>query len=1049
MQHTHGKLVFADILVRAAQNKPALCYVMTDTTGPMADRFDPQRQSLDLLNPGRKAAGELLEVYVQSMLKPFGQLAAPRKDLSQLCNATQIELELIDDCDQLDEFTAVLQLTTDSSVRFDDTTTITCDSSAWPGNVVADGPEVEWIINDCARTGQYMLSYYATVSGAYDLSITSLGLVIQTSSDNVPPWNFEWYMPVQMIIYPADMSAEISQAVINELAFTQHSTITVQGLDRFGNQLVEHTGESAGLLAVLQTSCDKPPVQFSFVYDDTSQQTGLFRATVTPNFGGPVTIFLMYDPTRSVFSNVPTRGPVDAHTRTLFMGPAGALISVGGMFYTRIALLGSSDSLPNTGMTVGGTSTNIPMLGACEWTDGWTAEVMCKWDSRSVEEDTVLSHDWTYPRSVSFYVGDMTEVDSRWYVRARGGPIIHDYTFTEVDFANATMGNFTTTWELPAGEYTVYLENPNFATNDMGVQIVDELGVVIRQLNMAGAENYDFRIMLQPSRLTNCGIAPSKAEVTGSLAQTAHIAQSSVSIRYHSSTDPLFAGLDTTEWHRSVNTRSFFYYPPPTMHSVNPTSVAYTNNSWSHTYVPTTGGMPLSIYGEGFDNGDGAVKSYYLCVFADFDCTRAAARGGQVVEDPTHNWEYGDQGCHTWEPRLDNTKTIESHPDSLWITTATYIDDTEVQCETPPVDGGDTGRARVMLTMNSQELPPSELFVEFFGLYNVTDPLVSPISGEKTVQIKLVNGPDTENAWCKVWYRGSENVEGMPSVPAVRINNETMACITPNALEQTTSARRMNMENQYNPISISFDNEVFSAPSYFLYFAQPDIGKVFPPIGPTGGMTPIRIELQAGTKYDRPTEGYTALDYHPITNLDGIVPRCLFKRTPSLNARNRGVFYERGWSPDLDVTGPAVWRFEMTTDEESGIEYESQQIMCLTPGNPNPGSYYYLEVSLDFGQTYCYENGQKATDPPKFRYFADTQVVTEDRMRSYNSATFFRTAASDRVDWDSTVEVWFTYSCGYSPMYASFIRSALDPGWRPCPCGHSNRSKLSQPDLQV
>ena len=94
--------------------------------------------------------------------------------------------------------------------------------------------------------------------------------------------------------------------------------------------------------------------------------------------------------------------------------------------------------------------------------------------------------------------------------------------------------------------------------------------------------------------------------------------------------------------------------------------------------------MPLSIRGTGLDNGDGAVKNYYLCVFADFDCSRAHTRAGMASYD-SHEWEYGDHGCHTYEPTLDNGKQLLSHPTSLWITPATFIDDTEVQCDTPVV----------------------------------------------------------------------------------------------------------------------------------------------------------------------------------------------------------------------------------------------------------------------------------------------------------------------------------------------------------------------------
>eukprot|EP01050_Picozoa_sp_SAG11_P003619 SAG11_NODE_209_length_12331_cov_3.126226_2_plen_551_part_00 len=282
--------------------------------------------------------------------------------------------------------------------------------------------------------------------------------------------------------------------------------------------------------------------------------------------------------------------------------------------------------------------------------------------------------------------------------------------------------------------------------------------------------------------------------------------------------------------------------------------------------------------------------------------------------------------------------------------------------------------------------------------------------------------------------------EDLHRFSAIRVDNDTLSCQTPNVLLISDSSVPRNV---YVPISISFDGEIYSTPSYFVYFAQPDIGRLYPPVGVTGGNSMIRIELAAGERYDRPLDGFIALDFKPIQHLTQ--PKCLFKRAASTNRFQRGLFYECGYgcemdtedtcsieacnppTPDSDLLA-AQWAFESREDEITGQPYISQQIMCRTPGNPNPGSYYYLEVSLDNGETYCYEDGQKSSDAPKFRYFADTQIVTEDRETGYNAQTFFRTAASDRKDWDSKVEIRFQYSCGYSPSYSSFIRCKFDDG---------------------
>jgi hypothetical protein len=962
-----------EVLARAAQNKPALCYVITKEVGPPEMRMLDLSQ--DLLNPYNKAAGDVMGITVQSITKT----GDPRAYLSELCSQEQIDSMDTMACDQLDEFNVVLELKSDSRVRFSGTTTITCDETS----DTSDPPDPEWIPNNCGRTGQYKLSYYATVSGIYELQVTSLGLLIQTSSESIPPHDFTEYMPYEVSIYPAAMAAGTSRAEVDQLSYTSTADVVVSGFDTYGNRLAQDGGEHIGLKVVLQTSCDTPSVEFSFHYDDTAPEPGTFRSSISPNFGGPVTVTILYNPTLD-FTDVEYQDYI-----------------VGGVAHHRIAKLGVANALPNTGMIDGGTITNIPLLGACDWTGGWVPEVQCSWDG--VDVASTITDDWTFPRQIQVKVSGMQAAGSSWYVRStRSSTRLAEHTVLDSDLANTTAVQLV--WALPAGQYVAHFENPSKGT--MHVEISDEIGNLLRSIDMSGVSLLDTETFVyEASRLVNCGPSPSLFDITGSEASVAFVAAAGVSIQYSGTTDTLFSELDSSAVYESKNTRPYYYYPPPVLTRISSVvgGISAGNDTWSHTYAPTTGGMPLTLHGSGFDNGIGAVKDYYLCVFADFDCKRA--RGAD-----SHDWEYGDHGCHVYEPILNNERRLTYHPPTLWITPATFVSDAEVTCLTPVVSV--TGKARVLLTMNSQELPNADYFIEFFQLVNVTNPEVSPIGGGMDVNITLLSGPPTMGAWCKVWFEGQVGDEGTEPTPGLRLDNQTILCTTPNSINIPVQKMPRNV---YVPMSISFDGNIYSTPSYFLYFAQPDISRIYPPVGPTGGGTPISIELLAGPRYDRPMDQppFVAVDFRPLMDPRLSQPRCLFKRSASTQKKNRG----------LSIESHAEWAIEERMDNSDPPQpYLSQQIRCETPSNPNPGSYYFLEVSLDYGATYCYENGGKQQDPPKFRYFADTMIKTEDPERNYNSAVTFRTKASDKLDWDASVDVWFEYSCGYSHQYASFAR---------------------------
>ena len=83
------------------------------------------------------------------------------------------------------------------------------------------------------------------------------------------------------------------------------------------------------------------------------------------------------------------------------------------------------------------------------------------------------------------------------------------------------------------------------------------------------------------------------------------------------------------------------------------------------------------------------------------------------------------------------------------------------------------------------------------------------------------------------------------------------------------------------------DGETFTQPAGFFYYAQPDVTQLFPPVGPTSGGTPLRLELMAGERYNVPALNLLAFDYS--FGGDQYRPKCLFKNQAGLV---RGTFFE-------------------------------------------------------------------------------------------------------------------------------------------------------------
>jgi hypothetical protein len=86
-----------------------------------------------------------------------------------------------------------------------------------------------------------------------------------------------------------------SVAEAGDLAYTTYSAVTVYGLDRYGNQILGNENEADGLIVKLQTACDKPAVLFYFIWESDNTIPGTFSTVVSPNYGGPVTVSVLYN----------------------------------------------------------------------------------------------------------------------------------------------------------------------------------------------------------------------------------------------------------------------------------------------------------------------------------------------------------------------------------------------------------------------------------------------------------------------------------------------------------------------------------------------------------------------------------------------------------------------------------------------------------------------------------------------------------------------------------------------------------------------------------
>ena len=412
-------------------------------------------------------------------------------------------------------------------------------------------------------------------------------------------------------------------------------------------------------------------------------------------------------------------------------------------------------------------------------------------------------------------------------------------------------------------------------------------------------------------------------------------------------------------------------------------------------FIPTTAvGDPhiptlLSIVATELNNGAGADKTGFACMF--------------------------------------NGTSVSSQPPLY--RSATYLSETELECTTPNFAGNDPDRYELLLSKNGQHFSPTGKVIQTFAAAQI-QPTLAAVQGDTDVEIEISNGfatmlpsvfcrfgdwswPDTavdRDAPVAGLSRQPTNALQMPLAGSVGDvvaatwvadgNREVWRCPVP----EIQDAKTIKDRNVETPVRISYDGKAWTNAVDLFYFDQPDVEIPQPPIGPTGGGTLIELRLSGNNVAGTPRA------YH--LRRDEFAARCLFSEL------SRVVVYDYVDANGVVTTREARGDATVVVGNQNAVS-----LRCTTPPNPQPGSKYDLDISLDGGLTWAYDSdstsGRVLPSPPDFSYYAETAVVTQDATTNYDSSNYFR----GRIDRsDGQVDVRFQYSCGYTTAYTELAK---------------------------
>ena len=458
------------IRLRAATNKPRFCYVLSRDRGPQNDRWHDF--STDLLNEDSKVVGQNLTITVQSMT-----LQGPRTiDPESVCNTTQILMDGIT-CERLDEF----QIETSTISRGQRVTVTGFGESCrqTPECYGEQGSETECNPDDCSRRGWYEVKWQATISGMYEISVSSRGAAIQQPpraafQEQFQPGHdfgpaqpslspYAQYSTFSVVVYPSAMSAVTSTVSVEALHLGEKSHVNIVGRDGYGNRLLENLGESPAMGVRLKTACQAADAfdtrfseDFSVDYKDDQAEPGTFTSTVKPAYGGPTEVEVYLH--MACFEGMTRRVAHELipHQVDLRVHPSGcnpfAGQLVGGTSYGQIATLGISVVLPNAGDIGGATQVAVPIHGLCEYYDNWNSTFLCNWKTRTSggqiqQQSRVARLDEAADPllTVEFNIYGATH-EVRWYVEQRLGS-----TVIQGHYVDGTAGTGSFPYMPPAG----------------------------------------------------------------------------------------------------------------------------------------------------------------------------------------------------------------------------------------------------------------------------------------------------------------------------------------------------------------------------------------------------------------------------------------------------------------------------------------------------------------------------------------------------------------------------------------------------------------------
>ena len=282
----------------------------------------------------------------------------------------------------------------------------------------------------CVTHGEYQIGWTTELAGDWELSIRSLGVMIQTAVDESEAGVFleeatggkPRFLRANLLetgylvdptgdglslynykthVYPAPMDAARSTFTLETpceaetpcLTMGSPSTLTVIGRDRFGNQLEEHSSddpEAPRLRATIETqclaahaNCAADSGDFAYADDSAGSYPGHFQSSIVPKSAGPAKVTVFFDDAPVGSGAMPSvvAFPVGAPT------PNSGYIQAGSDMSVQAAIYGFLDLTPSF----------VPSF-SCEWFGGEVGDVYST-------DATLLPPDEARPNMMTLMLG--------------------------------------------------------------------------------------------------------------------------------------------------------------------------------------------------------------------------------------------------------------------------------------------------------------------------------------------------------------------------------------------------------------------------------------------------------------------------------------------------------------------------------------------------------------------------------------------------------------------------------------------------------------------